>query len=253
MLAHDLRMAFRSLKRNPYLSALMIGAIAVGIAASMIAITLYNGRAGHPIPWKDGTLFAVTLDNRDEDPNQNTSPNDQYPPFQVTYQDARALYASEIPERSVMMYKASRVLTPERPGVKPFGVEVRVTTADFFGAFDVPFLYGSGWSRADDEAPGAVVVLSRFMNEKLFGGVNSVGREVLLSGRTYRVNGVLGAWMPRPRYYDMTNGSFDLSEDVFMPFGWMRALNLATSGSTNCVNTGSNFAIRRTVIAFRPT
>ena len=36
---HDLRLAFRSLKRNPILSALMVAAIACGIATSMIAIT----------------------------------------------------------------------------------------------------------------------------------------------------------------------------------------------------------------------
>ena len=58
--------------------------------------------------------------------------------------------------------------------------------------FDVPFIYGTGWSRAEDDAPGAVVVLSRFMNQKLFGGANSVGREVILDGHPYRVVGVIG-------------------------------------------------------------
>jgi len=236
MLTHDLRMAFRSLRRNPYLSALMIGAIAVGITASMISITLYHARSGHPISWKDDTLFTVVLDNRDIDPDQSVTRRSDYPPFQVTYQDAHALYASDIPRRSVMMYKASQILSPDRQGVKPFGVDVRVTTADFFAAFDVPFLYGSGWSRAEDEAPGAVIVLSRFMNDKLFAGANSVGREVVLSGHTYRVIGVLGAWLPRPKYYDLSNATFDLPEDIFMPFGWMQALKLQSSGNTNCVS-----------------
>jgi putative ABC transport system permease protein len=111
-----------------------------------------------------------------------------------------------------------------------------VTTADFFHAFDVPFLFGSGWSRAEDDAPGAVVVLSKFMNEKLFDGANSVGREVTLSGHSYRVLGVIGAWMPRPKYYDPNNGTFDIPEDVFMPFGWMQALKLDSAGNTNCAS-----------------
>jgi putative ABC transport system permease protein len=47
---HDIRLALRSLRRNPFLSALMIGTIAVGIAASMIAITLYHARrSSHPL------------------------------------------------------------------------------------------------------------------------------------------------------------------------------------------------------------
>lgn len=236
MLAHDLRMAWRSLRRNPFLSALMVGALAVGITASMIAITLYHARSGHPIAWKDDTLFAVTLDLRDDDPDQGFSRHPEYPPWQLTYRDAHALYASEIPMHSVMMFKASQIVTPDREGVKPFGVNIRVTTADFFRAFDTPFLFGSGWSRPEDDAPGAVVVLSKFMNEKLFGGANSVGHEVTLSGHSYRVLGVIGAWMPRPKYYDPNNGTFDIPEDVFMPFGWMQALKLSTSGNTNCVS-----------------
>ena len=140
MLKHDLRMALRSLRRNPFLSALMIGALAVGITASMIAITLYHARSGHPIPWKDDTLFAVTLDLRDDDPDQGFSRHPEYPPWQLTYRDAHALYASSIPMRSVMMFTASQIVTPDREGVKPFGLAIRVTTADFFGVFDVPFL-----------------------------------------------------------------------------------------------------------------
>jgi putative ABC transport system permease protein len=233
---HDLRLALRSLRRNPVLSALMISAIAVGIAASMISITLYHARAGHPIPWKDDTLYAVTLDNRDNEPPQSFERHPEYPPFQVTYRDARALYASTIPVHAVMMYRSSQVITPATRGVKPFGVDVRVTTADFFKTFDVPFLYGTGWSRPEDDAPAAVIVLSRFMNQKLFGGANSVGREVVLDGHPYRVVGVIAAWMPQPRYYDLNTmgGGFDIPEDIFMPFGWLQARRLMTYGNINC-------------------
>jgi putative ABC transport system permease protein len=238
MFMHDLGLAFASLKRNPILSVLMIGAIAVGIAASMIAVTLYHARAGHPIPWKDDTLYAVMLDTRDDTPPQAFERHPEYPPDQLTYLDAKTLYASKIPVHTVMMFQSGQVITPDRPGLKPFGVSVRVTTADFFSTFDAPLLYGSGWSRVDDDAPAAVVVLSRFMNQKLFGGVNSVGREVVLDGRSYRVVGVLAAWMPQPRYYDVNGygGGFDLPEDVFMPFGWMQARQLMTSGNLNCVS-----------------
>lgn len=237
MLIHDLRLALRSLRRNPFLSALMIGAIAVGIAASMIAITLYHARSGHPIPWKSDKLFAVTLDTRDDEPPQSFERHPEYPPFQLTYRDARALYASKSPVHAVMMYKSGQVVTPSNKNVKPFGVATRVTTADFFTMFDVPFTYGTGWSRAEDDAPGADVVLSKFMNQKLFGGANSVGREVVLDGRPYRVVGVLAAWMPRPRYYDLNNsGGIDVPEDIFIPFGWMRAGKLMSHGNTNCVS-----------------
>lgn len=236
MFLHDLRLALRSLRRNPILSALMIGAIAIGIAASMIAITLYHARAGHPIPWKDDRLFAVTMDTRDDDPDQGFSRHPEYPPFQVTYRDARALYDSKIPVRSTMMYKSALVVTPARKNVKPFSAVIRVTTADFFSMFEVPFQYGAGWTRADDDTPAAVVVLSKFMNEKLFGGENSVGREVTLNGRQFRVGAVMAAWMPQPKYYDLNNAGFDLPEDIFMPFGWRQAQKLQSVGNVNCVS-----------------
>ena len=236
MLIHDLGLAFRSLRRNPVLSALMIGAIAVGIAASMIAITLYHARAGHPIPWKDDKLFAVTLDIRDDEPPQSFERHPEYPPFQVTYNDARALYASDIPVHSVMMFRSGQVVTPDNKGTRPFTVSTRVTTADFFTMFDVPFIYGSGWPRAEDDAPGSVVVLSKFMNQKIFAGINSVGRQVVLDGRSYRVVGVIAAWMPRPKYYDLNSwGGWEIPEEVFIPFGWGRTLKLSPHGNVSCV------------------
>jgi putative ABC transport system permease protein len=237
MLMHDVRLAFRSLKRNPILSALMIGAIAVGIAASMIAVTLYHARAGHPIPWKADTLYAVTMDLRDDDPDLGFSEHPEYPPFQLAYPDAKAAYQSDIPIRSVMMYKSGRIVAPENRNVKPFGASIRVTTADFFQVFNVPFLYGNGWSRGDDESPAAVVVLSRFMNDKLFGGANSIGREVTLTGKQFRIVGVIDTWMPQPKYYDLNASSgFDIPEDFFMPFGWMQPLKLGPNGNVNCVS-----------------
>lgn len=237
MLAHDVRMALLSLWRTPYISVMMMGALAVGIMASMIAITLYHARTGHPIPWKEHTLFAVALDPRDPDPAaQPSGPDDQNPPPQLTYQDAQALYTSDIPLRSVMMYKSSQVVTPEREGAKPFSADIRVTTFEFFKAFDSPFLFGSGWTRADDDAPASVIVLSKFMNDRLFHGANSVGNSVVMGGHTYRVMGVLASWLPRPKFYDMTNGPFEVAEDVYLPFGWMKAIKLETTGTTSCVS-----------------
>ena len=67
MLEHDLRLALRSFRRNPILTALTVSAIAAGIGAAMISITLYHARAGHPIWWKEHQLFAVTLDTRGSD------------------------------------------------------------------------------------------------------------------------------------------------------------------------------------------
>jgi putative ABC transport system permease protein len=236
MLLHDVRLALRSLKRNPVLSGLMILTIAVGIASSMIAITLYHARAGHPIPWKENKLFAVTLDLRDDEPDQGFSKHPEYPPFMVAYRDAEVLYRSDIPRHSVMMFRTGRLLSPESRTVKPFDVMARITTADFFPMFDVPFQYGGGWPRSSDAAPDNVVVISKYLNDKLFGGENSVGKQIVLTGQPFRIVGVLPAWMPQPRYYDMSfNSAFDIPEDLYLPFGWARTSKLNPNG-INCVS-----------------
>lgn len=242
MFMHDLSLAMQSMRRNPMLSALMVLAIAAGIAASMITITVYHGRAGHPIWWKADKLYAVTLDTRDLDANNTFSRlarHPEYPPFQVTYRDAKALYRSDIPTRSVMMFRSNRVITPERKGERPFATAARVTTADFFAMFDVPFLFGGGWSRADDEGPAPVVVLSKYANDKLFGGENSVGRSITMGANDFRIIGVIDAWLPQPKFYDLNNSGFDLPENVFMPWGWTEVLKLPSGGSTSCVRNNA--------------
>jgi putative ABC transport system permease protein len=233
MFTHDLRVTWRSLQRTPFLAVLMIFTMAIGIAATMATFTLYHARSGHPIPSKDNSLYAVTLDPRDEEADFGGHP--EYPPLQLTYRDARALYASAIPMRSVMMYKTSEIVSTNSGSLRPFSASIRVTTADFFLAFDVPFLYGSGWSRSDDDDPSAVVVISRYINQKLFRGENSVGRDISLDGRLYRVIGVINSWAPRPKYYDATS-PFDIPEDIFMPFGWMSARELEPTGRVMCVS-----------------
>jgi putative ABC transport system permease protein len=235
MLLHDLRLALRSLLRTPGLTALTIGAIACGIGAAMVTVTLYHARAGHPIWWKENQLFAVTLDNRGSDrQGEQLQRHPEYPPFLLTYRDVKALYRSDIPTRSVMMFRSMRVVEPDRTGLKPFSAMVRVTTADFFTMFDVPFLYGSGWARSADDGPDPVVVLGRHLNDKLFGGANSIGKLVTLSGKQFRVIGVIDNWMPEPKFYDLPNDSFGIPEDLYMPFGWLTALQLPIAGNVNC-------------------
>jgi putative ABC transport system permease protein len=236
MLKHDVLLALRSFRRNPILTTLMVSAIAAGIGSAMITITLYHARAGHPLWWKEDRLFAVALDNRGSDHNgEELMRHPEYPPDQLTFRDAEALYRSDIPQRSVMMYRAGRVVDPGRPGVKPFGVIARVTTADFFPMFDVPLLYGAGWGRIADTTPEPVAVLGKQLNDKLFNGANSVGRSVTLNGRQFRIVGVASTWMPQPKFYDMTIGAFDVAEDLYIPFGWATTLKLSTAGSINCV------------------
>ncbi len=232
VLLHDLRLALLSFKRNPVLTALMGMALAVGIGASLITMTIYHGLSNHPIWWKEKVLHAVTLDIRGEGSRGERHP--EYPPPHLSYRDAKALYASDIPERQVRMFKSDLIVEPAMAERRPFYVNGRVTTADFFAMFDVPFLYGAGWARAADDAPEAVVVIRKDLNAKLFGGANSIGKSLRLGGRDYRVIGVLDDWSPQPRYYDLGWAGMEVPEEIYLPFGWAEASQLQPGGGIAC-------------------
>ena len=232
MFGYYLELAFRNLKRNPGLTALMIGAVALGIAVCVMTLTMYRAMSGNPIWWKNDVLYAVTMDFWDpQQPYWDDKP--ELPPEQLTYRDAMAVYRSDIPKHKVIMHKSVGILSVDGSQVKPERTTTRVTTKDFFTMFDVPFQYGGTWTDMADTAPEPVMVISRKMNDQLFGGANSVGKRIRWNDNEFRIVGVRDTWMPLPTFYDVNNGSLEEPEDVYIPFGWNTALELPSAGNTN--------------------
>lgn len=233
MFAYYVRLALRGFRRNPGLTALMIAAIALGIAVCVMTLTVYHAMAGNPIWWKNDVLYAVTFDSWDPERPYN----DEHPelaPTLLTYRDASAVYASGVASRTAIMFTAGGVTTTGEPGSKAQRTAVRVTSGDFFPMFDVPFKYGNGWSAAADRGPEPVIVISSRLNQSLFAGADSVGRTVRWDDREFRVIGVLDAWLPLPRFYDVSTGAFEEPEDAYVPWGWGEAAEISNTGNTNC-------------------
>ena len=182
MFSYYFRLALVSMRRNPILSALMIAAIGLGIGASMTTITVNYVMSSNPIPHKSDDLYYVQLDSWDPN-NAANEPNE--PPDQVTWTDAMALMRDAPALRQGAQAKSSLVLEPPGDDERPFMVLARTNYADFFPMFDLPFLYGSGWDRDADDARELVVVLSREINDRVFGGENSVGRTLRLGGQQF--------------------------------------------------------------------
>ncbi len=223
------RIALKSLRRHPMLSTLMVLAIAIGIGACMTTLTVYSLMSANPIPQKSEQLFAVRLDSWD--PNRPwDEPNK--PPSLLTYRDAMALMKSDIPTRHAAMYKAAFAIQPQDKSLPPTLVMGRISFKDFFTLFDIRFKYGSGWDSSADNSLQQVVVLGEETNQKLFGGADSVGRTVRLNDRDFKVIGVIEKWNPSPKFYDVNNGAFNDSEEIYLPFGIATPLQIRTSGNT---------------------
>jgi putative ABC transport system permease protein len=237
MFAYYLKLALKSLRRNLVLTSLMIAAIGVGIGASMTTLTVFRAMNGDPIPEKSRQLFAAQIDNWGPKKQQQSAGGDHLQP-QLTYRDAVALMNAHAARRQTAMYSTGLAVTPANPQLQPFLERTRATYADFFAMFEVPFLFGSSWTDADDENRASVVVISREINDKVFGGENSVGKTLRLGDHDYRVVGVIDRWHPLPKFYDLTSDSkFTKTEGLFLPFTRAIEAQMQVWGSLSCKAT----------------
>jgi putative ABC transport system permease protein len=232
VLGYYLRLALRSMKRTPVITALMVIAIGLGIGASMTMITVLHVMSGDPLPGRSNTIYYPHLDPRPlgkpGEPEGNGADN-------FTWLDAQALLKSGPATHQAAMSGASQLLRPERRDLQPFHVSGRYTTPGFFGMFDVPFLQGGPWSEADETTRAQVVVISHSLADKLFGAAPALGRTLRFGDGDFRIIGVTADWQPRPKFY--TGESYDMfngPDQFFMPLHTAVGLKDEVNGDINC-------------------
>jgi putative ABC transport system permease protein len=236
MFSYYLRLAFQNLRRNVWVTALMVLAISAGVGASMTTLALYRAMSGDPIPKKSQELYVVQVDNwGPKKPGEKTE--DQLQEY-LSYIDARALWNARAAKRQTLIY-TTYLKARTDPRSKPIGAAVPAVSTDFFLMLDAPFKYGGPWSRSDDEAGAPVIVLSRKLNDKLFAGANSVGRNIDISGVAFRVVGVLNDWAVVPRFYDLHVAPFGSVDEMFIPFNRAIQAQAPTVSGTGCKETRS--------------
>ena len=223
-------LAARGLKRNPGLTALMVLAIGIGIGASVTTLTVLQVLSGDPLPGKSDTLFYPQIDPQD---SLGYQPGEE-PPDVISYLDAKNLLNAGRADRQAVMTGGGAAVIPDKAGIDPYLLDLRYTSADFFAMFEVPFLHGSGWTAADDEARARVVVISRRLNDKLFDGGNSVDRTLRLNNQDFRIVGVIDEWRPNPHFYDLNTGNYSDSEEAFIPLETAIQLEMGRNGTMNC-------------------
>jgi len=238
MFGYYLDLAWRSLRKSPGLTALMVLAIGFGVAASMTTYSVFRAVSGDPIPWKSSRLFVPQVDTWGPRGHRDGKVD---PPDALPYIDAVALMRDHRAKLQSALYMISPSVVPSGSGKHPVNVGGHAVSSEFFPMVDAPFLYGSGWSADDDRNQAAVVVISSKLNRKLFGGENSVGRSINMEGHDYRVVGVLGDWNPVPRYYDVVSGGVYVQawDQLFIPFDRAIATGIPNDGSTNCIDNAA--------------
>jgi putative ABC transport system permease protein len=232
MLLYNLRIALLSLRRNRILSTVIVGGIALGIAISTMFSTVRHAFARNPIPGKSDVLHYVRMDSWDPlKPYPGDDPT--RPPTQITYRDMVEIMKSDIPVRQSGMFKSNLLLYPDKSIGRPRKLLTRMVFSDFFPMFEVPFKYGSGWDKRADEGPEPVIVIDEETNDLLFGGQDSVGKMVRIEDREFKVVGVLDHWQPSIKFYDVTQNPTQAPEAIYMPFNFLRPMQMQTSGNSD--------------------
>jgi putative ABC transport system permease protein len=230
MFSYYVELAIRSFKRNVALTVLMVLAIAFGVGASMTTLTVLRVLSADPIPGKSDRLYYVQLDVGSLDGfKAGEEPQDQ-----VTRADAEALLRDRRGKHQAMMTSGAASIEPDRDDLDPFFADGRWTSADFFTMFRVPFVAGGPWSAEDDGQAARVVVIARALAQKLFGSTDAVGRSIRIGGNNLRVVGVIDHWRPTPHFYDLYDGAFAETEQIFVPFSTSRELSFERQGTMNC-------------------
>lgn len=231
VLGYYLLLGFRSLRKSPVLTALMVMSIAFGVAASMTTYAVFRAMSGDPVPSKSHQLFFPQLDLWGPASRKGGTEL----PDDLTYTDALALVRHRGDTMQTALYPIEPTVYPQDPTQKPRSIAGQAVYVDFFRMVDAPFRYGSAWSTQDDRNHAPLAVISDELNQRLFGGANSVGRDVRLNDRTFRVVGVLKNWHPQPKFYNLANNrAFEEEDDVFVPFTAAIDAQMASNGGFRC-------------------
>lgn len=236
MFGYFLELAWRSLKRAPILSALMVLAIGLGIGASMTMLTVLRVMTGDPLPGRSAHLFRPFLDPLPLD--FPLRPGTRNPADALTWLDAKALLASRKGVRQAAMAQGNLVARSDRPGVRPRSVEGTYTTRDFFEMFGVSFTSGHAWSNEAEGQNARVVVLSQALARRLFGTAPVTGQVVHFGKQDFEVVGVIRDWHPVPAFHAV-NAGFRGADQFFLPLSTAVALNLGVDTMTDWGAQGS--------------
>jgi putative ABC transport system permease protein len=234
MFDYYLALSLKSISRQKSLSILISSTLGLGIAACMITYSLIHLMSKDPFPNKSDRIYHIQLDNWNL--NFSAIPPD-LPPEEVTWRDAMNIVHAKQAKYQAANSITWGMVTPANKNVPPFLGIIRATQGEFFPMFEVPFLYGQGWHNYPANHVEYVTVLSKSTNQRIFGGINSVGQTLPMLGKLFTVVGILDDWHPSPKFFDMSFGAFYQPEDLYVPLQIKAELELPHGGNTHCWET----------------
>lgn len=219
---YQVRLARRSVARDARLSVVMI--VSLGVAGSLwgFGLTHFLRHEGGAVELR-AALYHVEIGRRD-DPVLGVLRGTALdaivyvPRVYVSHPEYQRLRAGAPARHAASLHASLWVQADSGPPEPQFA---RFCTPDFFTLFERPFRYGGPFMSGAGARPG--VVLGHALNQRLFGGADSVGRTVLAEGRTFVVTGVIDGHPPYRPPWDPATAGLD-GDGIYLPFELWRAI-----------------------------
>jgi putative ABC transport system permease protein len=180
--AHDVRYAFRQLRRNPAFASTVAAILALGIGAITAIFSTVNPILFKPLPYPQASRVMMIWERHSD----GSRLLDCFGTFHGVQQRSQAFDA----------LAAMKAWQPTLVGrTQPERFDGQRVSADYFRALGVEPVLGRNFEAADDQHKGPnVVILSNGVWHRRFGGDPSVvGQQVTLDGDTFTVIGVMPA------------------------------------------------------------
>ena len=208
VLAQDLRLAFRLLKREKWFASVAIGTIAIGIGASSAVFSVGKSLLVDALPYRDAERATMVWVSN---PRQG---------FDRDFTSYPRLVDWRANSQLIETFAAYTFREPVMTGIgDPEQLRVVKATPEFFQVVRTEPVVGRLFAATEEHA--AVAVLSHGLWQRRFGGQpNAVGQTLRLDSILYTIIGVLppsfrfpernvDAWVPlQPSTEDRLSGAF---------------------------------------------
>lgn len=230
---HAFDIAKQSLRRRLANAALIVGTIAIGVGGFCATGSGIAVLGADPLGGRGVGIYHPQLDPAGSSVDRPLTE----PPDDLNFLDAHSVFRMAEGSTRVMTSQNWLPLTGQGDaGAIARMAITRATTRDFFSMFGARMQYGAAWTNLQDSNRDRVVVLSSKANDAIFGGTDSVGRELTIATKTMRVVGVLEPWDMAPKVYDLNDGPYSDPEELFIPFNtWIDLPQDYGYGPVRCV------------------
>lgn len=186
---HDLKYAFRQLRRNPIFTVVVVSTLALGIGGTTAMFSVVQGVLLAPLPYQEPAELVRIYQQQPRDPSTRyylTGPH---------FKEVRDHAASFETVAALNTYsETGRDLVKDGQGQRLRVLEV---TSDYFRTLGSDVLRGPGFGLEDEGGSGRVVLSDRLWRTR-FHGESIVGSTIYLSAEPFEVVGVAAAGLEDP-------------------------------------------------------